>query len=347
MIRCHKTLSRLSTALTPIKNIPAPIPRNPTTAAAAAAIHSTANTALHTAPALLRMANSKFEYVRAFERPDPLLPNTFIVIRLDGRSFHSFSARHAFTKPNDIRALHLMNAAAAAVVRDLPDIAIAYGVSDEFSFVLRRETTLFERREAKLVTTVCSSFTSWYVFLWPQFFPETPLVPPLPSFDGRAVCYPALGNVRDYLSWRQADCHINNLYNTTFWALVQQGGMTTQEAEEELKGTFAKDKNEILFSRFKINYNNEPEFFKKGSVIFRDYTDVLPSAAAPDSSSPAAAAATAEAQETATTAVPREKSKTQIEKEKKRAKKAQVVVEHVDIIQDAFWEKRPWILGDR
>lgn len=45
--------------------------------------------------------------------------------------------------------------------------------------------------------------------------------------------------------------------------------------------------------------------------------------------------------------MPREKSKTQLEKEKKRAKKAQVVVEHVDIIQDAFWEKRPWILGDQ
>lgn len=29
--------------------------------------------------------------------------------------------------------------------------------------------------------------------------------------------------------------HINNLYNTTFWALVQQGGMTTQEAEDMLK----------------------------------------------------------------------------------------------------------------
>ena len=26
----------------------------------------------------------------------------------------------------------------------------------------------------------------------------------------------------------------------------------------------------MLFSRFKINYNNEPEMFKKGSVIFRD-----------------------------------------------------------------------------
>lgn len=32
----------------------------------------------------------------------------------------------------------------------------------------------------------------------------------------------------------------------------------------------ASDKNEILFSRFDINYNNEAEMFRKGSTIFRD-----------------------------------------------------------------------------
>lgn len=31
-----------------------------------------------------------------------------------------------------------------------------------------------------------------------------------PVFDGRAVCYPTLAILRDYLSWRQADTHINN-----------------------------------------------------------------------------------------------------------------------------------------
>lgn len=36
------------------------------------------------------------------------------------------------------------------------------------------------------------------------------------------------------------------------------------------QGTLAADKNEILFSRFAINYNNEPEMYKKGSVVFRD-----------------------------------------------------------------------------
>jgi tRNA(His) 5'-end guanylyltransferase len=40
-----------------------------------------------------------------------------------------------------------MNAAAQAVVTEIPDIVIAYGVSDEYSFVFRRTTDLFERRE--------------------------------------------------------------------------------------------------------------------------------------------------------------------------------------------------------
>jgi tRNA(His) 5'-end guanylyltransferase len=31
--------------------------------------------------------------------------------------------------------------------------------------------------------------------------------------------------------------HINNLYNTTFWALIQLGGMDGTEAEKTLKVT--------------------------------------------------------------------------------------------------------------
>jgi tRNA(His) 5'-end guanylyltransferase len=64
--------------------------------------------------------------------------------------------------------------------------------------------------------------------------------------------------------------HINNLYNTTFWALVQQGGMEPRAAEQKLSGTYSADKNEILFKEFGINYNNEPECFKKGTVLYRD-----------------------------------------------------------------------------
>lgn len=43
-------------------------------------------------------------------------------------------AKYNFEKPNDRRALDLMNTAAKAVVADLPDITLAYGVSDEYRY---------------------------------------------------------------------------------------------------------------------------------------------------------------------------------------------------------------------
>jgi tRNA(His) guanylyltransferase len=46
------------------------------------------------------------------------------------------------------------------------------------------------------------------------------------------------------------------------------------------------------------------------------------------------------------TGQPAELSKTQLAKLAKQAKKAKVVVKHVDIIKDTFWEERPWILAD-
>lgn len=73
--------------------------------------------------------------------------------------------------------------------------------------------------------------------------------------------------MKDYLSWRQADVHINNLYNTCFWNLVLKKGLKKSEAEERLRGTVSADKNEILFNDFGINYNTLPAMFRKGTIL--------------------------------------------------------------------------------
>lgn len=41
------------------------------------------------------------------------------------------------------------------------------------------------------------------------------------------------------------------------------------KAEKRLSGTVSSDKNEILFSEFSTNYNNEPVMFKKGTVLIK------------------------------------------------------------------------------
>ncbi|MCJ1486149.1 tRNA-His guanylyltransferase [Schaereria dolodes] len=188
------------------------------------------------------MANSKFEYVKAFEKDDRLLPSTFIVVRIDGKGFHKLSQKYSFEKPNDRRALDLMNAAAAAVLKEIPDIVIAYGVSDEFSIYLKK---------------------------------------------GKALLTP----------WQ---------------------------------GTLAADKNEILFSRFKLNYNLEPDIFKKGSVLYRKYEikDLQSGNSISEQK-----------------VDEHEISKTQKVRIKKRRERASIQLEHIDLINDEFWSSRPWILG--
>lgn len=174
------------------------------------------------------MAKSKYEYVKNFELEDKILPNTWIVVRLDGKNFTRFCDTHGFEKPNDRRALELMNKCATAVMEEYNDICVAYGQSDEYSFVFRKDTMFYNRRAAKILTNVNSHFASSYVFFWSMFFGDKRLMYP-PIFDGRVVTYPSDQNLKDYLCWRQADVHINNLYNTTFWMLVHRQNLTNAQ----------------------------------------------------------------------------------------------------------------------
>jgi tRNA(His) guanylyltransferase len=166
-----------------------------------------------------------------------------------------------------------MDHAAIALMREFPEIILGFGQSDEYrylsptrdmpnttihlpgSFLFRKSAVLYNRRRSKITSILCSYFTASYVMNWNTYFPETTLRY-VPSFDARIVLYPGSREVRDYFSWRQADsashpfcargrrfdplsAHINNLYNTTFWALIHQGGLSKKDANEALRVCFA------------------------------------------------------------------------------------------------------------
>lgn len=267
------------------------------------------------------MANSRYEYVKSFERENILLPQSHIIIRVDGRGFHKFSDHYEFEKPNDEKALLVINESAKQMIITMPDIIMAYGDSDEYSFLLRKDCDLFERREFKLITTFASAFSAYYQYYWTKLVPEKPLdLERLPMFDARAVVYPNDENVMDYFRWRQVDCHINNLYNTTFWSLVLKGGLSTKEAENRLIGTLSADKNEILFKEFGINYNNVSEMYKKGTIYIREYTDFPLSK------------------------YMEEPTKAHLRRLLKRTKKTGIKEYHCDIIKESFWARRPYLL---
>ena len=43
-------------------------------------------------PDQTRLTSCRYGYVRGFEQPDNLLPNTFVVVRIDGRGFTKYDS---------------------------------------------------------------------------------------------------------------------------------------------------------------------------------------------------------------------------------------------------------------
>ncbi|KAM3359802.1 hypothetical protein P3S68_019513 [Capsicum galapagoense] len=184
------------------------------------------------------MANSKYEYVKCFEVEDEVMYPNIIVVQIDGRDFGSFSEKHGFEKPNDEKSLNLMNACAIKVLESFSDIIFAYGFSDEYSFVLKKETTFYQRRASKILSIIVSFFSSTYVTKWKEFSQKELSVPP--SFHSRVINCASMEVLQAYLLWRQTECHISNQYNTCLWKLVFSG-KSEKEAKEILKSGFCED----------------------------------------------------------------------------------------------------------
>jgi len=188
---------------------------------------------------------------------------------------------------------------------------------------------------------------------WHTYFPDTPLSYP-PSFDARIVLYPGIREVRDYFSWRQADTHINNLYNTVFWALIHKEGQSPKQAHEALHGTVSSQKQEMLFSRFGINYNALPSRFRKGTVVVREQLSGgdeientgelslvhVPRANPLESLSLNHSVVGSESD--IGSPPPRRNGKRKTRKQES----SRIALIHCDIIENGFWEHRPYLLEE-
>lgn len=170
----------------------------------------------------------KFDYVKHFEKEERCLPNSWVVVRVNGKSFTKFAETHGYEKPNDKKGLDVMVRAAVCVMEDVRDICVAYGHTDEFSFVFRKDTSMFNRRSAKIMSHVNSLFSSAFVFYWSEIFGNTKLKYP-PVFDSGIIVFPSDANLKDYLNWRQLELHQKNFNNTLYWAVVKKGNRTETE----------------------------------------------------------------------------------------------------------------------
>jgi tRNA(His) 5'-end guanylyltransferase len=182
------------------------------------------------------------------------LPGTYVVVRVDGRSFSRLTER-VCEKPFDAGFHHRMTEAAKAVLTSLHG-AYAHTQSDEISVLLPASSSLFDREVEKLVSIAAGAASASL---------SLSLGAPI-EFDARLWLGARRGDVVDYFRWRQSDATRSGLNNWCYWTLRKEG-KSVKEATQALVGLSVAQKNELLFERG-INFNDVPAWQRRGSGIY-------------------------------------------------------------------------------
>ena len=94
------------------------------------------------------MASRRFlkEIKSLYQVNKTLMPEAYIIVRVDGKNFKKICEYYKFLKPNDQCHVNLMNKCAIEIFKIYKnDIILSYGFSDEFSFAFCKQTILFNR----------------------------------------------------------------------------------------------------------------------------------------------------------------------------------------------------------
>lgn len=179
---------------------------------------------------------------------------THVVIRIDGRGFHKFTA--GLERPYSRRLADALDRAALELCQEMIGCRFAYGQSDEYSFLL----TDFEREDAalwfdgnvqKMVSVSASLFTAAFNR---AFEPDKPA-----AFDSRVMVISQRSEVENYFLWRQLDASANSLNMLA----------SAHFSHEELASRSTAEKHDMLHSKG-VNWAKQGTDFKRGRAIRRD-----------------------------------------------------------------------------
>ncbi|WP_026508525.1 tRNA(His) guanylyltransferase Thg1 family protein [Butyrivibrio sp. MC2013] len=188
-----------------------------------------------------------------------ILPETYMVARLDGRGFTRLTKEICkFEAPFDERFRDLMVNTVEALMDCGFRIAYGFTESDEISLLFVPGDETFGRKVRKYNSTLAGEASAAFSHALGR----------VATFDCRIVPLPNAEKVRDYFLWRQEDAHRNSLNSYCYWTLRKEG-KSVQEATAMLEGKSVSFKNELLFSKG-INFDKLPSWQKRGIGIWRE-----------------------------------------------------------------------------
>lgn len=184
-----------------------------------------------------------------------------VMIRLDGRAFHSVLATLSLKKPYDtVFADAMVNVCSSFFINSGIAPLLAYTFSDEISLYLRELP--FEGRIEKLAS-VLASFTSSALTI------AMHLTQPV-AFDARIIPVEHQ-RVPAYLDWRQKEAWRNHMNGYSQSVLIRDG-LSPEIAQRRLNGLRAGELHEICFSHG-INLATTPAWERRGIMVYKRKTE--------------------------------------------------------------------------
>lgn len=193
-----------------------------------------------------------YEGMEAMRKLMPLLP---IMVRLDGRSFHTFTK--GLKRPFDTRFQQLMFETTLHLTKETNSV-LGYTQSDEISLVMlpkQKEEPYFGGRIQKICSTLSAICSVYFYSRLEEFLPEKK--GKFPSFDCRVWNVPTLAEAANTILWRELDATKNSI------SMAAQCNFS----HKSLHGLDGKQKQEKLFKEKGINWDDYPSRFKRGTYI--------------------------------------------------------------------------------
>lgn len=213
------------------------------------------------------MNSDKFEArMRALESYHSIKfpSNSWVVIRVDGRSFSRFTETMKFQKPFDTAfAGHMINTT-KALVNEFKAI-YAFTESDEISLLLPPTWDLFDRELEKVVSVSAAAAASKMTNLIVGAKYAEPLENAI-MFDSRVCICSNEAAVTDYFRWRQSDANRCAINGYCYWTLRQEG-MSARKATSTLEGK-SQDAKMLFLKEKGIEWDKVPGWQKNGTGLY-------------------------------------------------------------------------------
>jgi tRNA(His) 5'-end guanylyltransferase len=186
-----------------------------------------------------------------------VLPEIYMVARLDGRNFTTLTKEKAkFEAPFDTRFRDMMIETTKHLMNCGFKVKYGYTESDEISLLFDIDIDIFNRKLRKYDSVLAGEASAKFSLMFND----------IAVFDCRICQLPNKKTVVDYFRWRSEDAHRNALNAHCYW-MLHKNNYDKKTATQYVEHKTIAEKNELLF-KGGINFNDLPSWQKRGTGFY-------------------------------------------------------------------------------